>query len=79
MPLDDPSRPAGFAFSTMFPLAEDTTPYRKLEIGGISTIEVEGKTVLKVAPAALEELARVACHDVSHLLRPAHLQQLASI
>ena len=79
MPLDNPARPAGFAFSTMFPLAEDTTPYRKLEIAGVSTLQVHGRTVLQVAPAALEELARVACHDVSHLLRPAHLQQLASI
>ena len=79
MPLDNPARPAGFAFSTMFPLAEDTTPYRKLEIAGVSTLQVHGRTVLQVAPAALEELARVACHDVSHLLRPAHLQQLANI
>jgi fumarate hydratase class I len=79
MPLDAPKRPQGFAFSTMFPLAEDTTPYRKLDIAGVSAIQVEGRTVLKVKPEALEELARVACHDVSHLLRPAHLQQLANI
>jgi fumarate hydratase class I len=83
MPLDadhaTPARPPGFAFSTMFPLAADTTPYRKLDIAGVSSIEVEGKTVLKVKPEALVELARVACHDVSHLLRPAHLQQLANI
>ena len=79
MPLDNPSRPAGFSFSTMFPLAGDGTPYRKLAIEGISTTEVEGKIVLRVKPAALEELARIACHDVSHLLRPAHLAQLATI
>ena len=45
-----PARPEGFAFSTMFPLGEDTTPYRKLDIGGVSTIEVDGKRVLKVKP-----------------------------
>ena len=72
-------RPAGFRYSPMFPLGEDVTPYRKLDIGGVSTIEVEGKRVLKVAPAALEQLAFAACRDVSHLLRPAHLQQLARI
>ena len=55
----------------MFPLAEDGTPWRKLPIDGVSTIQVEGRTVLKVTPAALEQLAFQACKDVSHLLRPA--------
>ncbi len=72
-------RGAGFLFSPMFPLAEDTTPYRKLDIQGVSTIEVEGKTVLKIKPEVLEQLAFQACKDVSHLLRPGHLQQLANI
>ncbi len=69
----------GFAYSPMLPLGEDTTQYRKLDIGGVSTIEVDGKTVLKVSPQALSELAFAAFHDVSHLLRPAHLAQLAKI
>ena len=79
MPLDHPIRPADFAFRTMFPLGKDETVYRKLDIAGITTIQVEGRTVLKVSPSALEELARIACHEVSHLLRPAHLRQLANI
>ena len=80
-PLDaaSPARPEGYRFSTMFPLGEDATPYRKLDIGGVSVIEVEGRNVLKVKPEALTELAFQACHEVSHLLRPAHLQQLANI
>ncbi len=69
----------GFAYSPMLPLGEDTTQYRRLDIGGVSTIEVDGKTVLKVSPQALSELAFAAFHDVSHLLRPAHLAQLAKI
>jgi fumarate hydratase class I len=72
-------RSPGFAYSPMFPLGGDTTPYRKLDIGGVSTIEVEGKTVLKISADALSELAFAAFHDVSHLLRPAHLAQLAKI
>lgn len=72
-------RSPGFAYSTMFPLGEDTTVYRRLDIAGVSTIEVEGKTVLKVTGDALSELAFEAFHDVSHLLRPAHLAQLAKI
>ncbi len=81
-PLDAaaaPARPAGFNYSPMFPLGEDTTPYRKLDIEGVSTVEVDGKRVLKIKPAVLTELTFQACHDVSHLLRPAHLQQLANI
>ncbi len=76
---DAPARPAGFLYSPMFPLGEDTTTWRKLDIAGVSTAQCDGKTVLKVSPKALEELAFQACHEVSHLLRPAHLQQLASI
>ncbi|WP_160122183.1 fumarate hydratase [Rhodovarius lipocyclicus] len=79
MPLDQPARPQGYAFSTMFPLGEDTTQYRKLDIEGVSTVQVDGKTVLKIKPEVLEKLAFAACHDVSHLLRPAHLQQLSNI
>jgi fumarate hydratase class I len=81
-PLDDagaPPRPAGFAYSPMFPLGEDTTPWRKLDIAGVGTAACDGRTVLKVSPRALEELAFAACKDVSHLLRPGHLRQLASI
>ncbi|HBK05205.1 MAG TPA: fumarate hydratase, partial [Acetobacteraceae bacterium] len=63
----------------MFPLAEGTTPWRKLPIEGIRTITVEGKTVLRIAPEALSELAVRAFHDVSHLLRPAHLASLRAI
>ncbi|MDE2239197.1 MAG: fumarate hydratase [Rhodospirillales bacterium] len=72
-------RSPGFSYSPMFPLGEDDTKYRKLDIEGVSTIEVEGKTVLKVTEGALSELAFAAFHDISHLLRPAHLQQLANI
>ena len=80
-PLDaaTPARPENFRYSPMFPLGADTTPWRKLPIDGISTMQVDGKTVLKVKPAALEALAFQACKDVSHLLRPAHLAQLAKI
>jgi len=80
-PLDAaaPARPESFRYSPMFPLGADTTPWRKLPIDGVSTMVVDGKTVLRVKPAALEALAFQACKDVSHLLRPAHLAQLAKI
>ena len=81
-PLDTaaaPARPENFRFTPMFPLGEDATPYRKLDIGGVSTLSVGGRRVLTVRPEALEQLALAAVKDASHLLRPGHLQQLADI
>jgi fumarate hydratase class I len=78
-PVSSPARPASFAYSPMFPLGPDTTPWRKLDIAGVSTVQCDGRTVLKVTPEALEQLAFAACKDVSHLLRPGHLRQLANI
>jgi fumarate hydratase class I len=72
-------RPESFRYSPMLPLGEDKTVWRKVDIQGVRTIEVEGKTVLKVSPKALEELAFLACREVSHYLRPGHLEQLAKI
>ncbi len=73
------SRPTEFQYSPMFPLGEDPTPWRKLDIAGISTTTCDGANVLKIAPEALSELAFQAFHDVSHLLRPAHLASLRAI
>jgi fumarate hydratase class I len=78
-PVTSPARPSGFRYSPMYPLGADATPWRKLDITGVSTATCDGRTVLKVQPAALEQLAFAACRDVSHLLRPGHLQQLANI
>ena len=72
-------RPSGFLFSTMFPLGPDRTPWKKLDIAGVTTATCDGETVLRIAPDALSELALRAYHDVSHLLRPAHLAQLRTI
>ena len=38
-----------------------------------------GETILKVAPEALTTLSAAAMHDIAHLLRPGHLQQLRNI
>jgi fumarate hydratase class I len=75
----EPKFATGFTYSPMFPLGQDNTVWRKLPIEGVSSIEVEGKTVLKIAPDALSALAFEAFHDIAHLLRPAHLQQLSNI
>ena len=74
-----PPRPSNFLYSPMFPLGESTTTWKKLDIEGVSTTQCDGKTVLKILPKALEELAVQAFHEISHLLRPAHLAQLRAI
>ncbi len=74
-----PPRPSNFLYEPMFPLGPDPTPWRKLELDGVTTAQFEGRTILKIAPKLLEELAVRAFHDVSHLLRPAHLASLRAI
>jgi fumarate hydratase class I len=66
-------------FHEMFPLGEDKTPYRKLSGDFVSTAEFEGQEILKVDTEALRLLSEEAFHDINHLLRPGHLQQLRTI
>jgi fumarate hydratase class I len=72
-------RPSSFLYSPMFPLGPDATAWKKLPIAGVRTSTCDGQAVLRIAPDALSELAVQAFHDVSHLLRPAHLAQLRAI
>ena len=74
-----PKSGSDWAYSKLFQLAVDNTPYRKITSDFVSTIEVDGHTVLKVEDAALELITREAMADIAHLLRPGHLQQLADI
>jgi len=70
---------AEFRYSDLLPTGADETPYRLITTEGVSTIEVEGQTFLKVAPEAIQRLTAEAMHDISHYLRPAHLAQLRRI
>jgi len=66
-------------YTGLFPLGEDTTPYKKLTGDYVSVTEFEGEEVLKVEAEGLRLLAEQAFIDINHLLRPGHLQQLANI
>ncbi len=68
-----------FNYTDMFPLAEEDTPYRKITSDFVSTLTVDGKTILKVEAEGLRLLAKEAMRDIAHLLRPGHLQQLSNI
>ena len=63
----------------LFPLSEDTTPYRKISSDHVSVDSFKGQDILTVEPEGIRMLAEAAFADINHLLRPAHLQQLARI
>jgi fumarate hydratase class I len=68
-----------FHFQALFEPTDDHTEYRKLSSDFVSTVVFEGRSILKIEPEALSLLASEAIRDVSHLLRPGHLRQLAKI
>ena len=68
-----------FNYQKPFPIKKDTTKYRLLTKDFVSTIEADGRKILKVAPEGLELLAREGFADVSFFLREAHLEKLATI
>ena len=70
---------AAAALNALFPLAEDTTPYRKLDVDGVGTATFNGQRLVTVTPVALRALSKQAFIDINHLLRPGHLKQLAAI
>lgn len=68
-----------YVHHTMFPLGADETPYRKLTDEYVTVSEFEGKEIIKVDPEAIKMMTFEAFKDISHLLRPGHLQQLRNI
>ena len=70
-----------FAYTDLLPKdpSGEPTPYRLITTDGIDTVEAAGRTFLTIEPEVLRQLTFEAIHDISHLLRPAHLAQLASI
>ena len=68
-----------FAYTDLLPLGADDTVYRKVGDAGVEVVEAAGRKLLTVEPEALTLLTSEAMRDISHLLRPSHLRQLASI
>ncbi|WP_136656844.1 fumarate hydratase [Nitratireductor sp. XY-223] len=63
----------------LFPLAEDSTPYRQISGDFVSVDTFKGQEILTVEAEGMRLLAESAFADINHLLRPAHLKQLAAI
>ncbi|MEW6368114.1 MAG: fumarate hydratase [Acidobacteriota bacterium] len=70
---------ASFKYQDPFPLAKDRTKYRLLMKDHVKVGKFAGEEILKVDPEALTLVAVEAMRDVSFLLRPAHLEQIAAI
>ena len=68
-----------FTYSSLFPLGQDTTTYRKLDISGVSTSVCHGRTIVHITSDALTKLTAKAFHEVAHFLRASHLEKLALI
>ncbi|MCG8553928.1 MAG: fumarate hydratase, partial [Proteobacteria bacterium] len=63
----------------LFAMGDDATPYRRLTGDYVSVDRFDGQDVLKVDAEALKLITFEAFKDISHLLRPDHLKQLAGI
>ncbi len=68
-----------FQYQDPFPLAPDDTEYRLLTDEFVTTTELDGEEILRIAPEALTYLTAQAFHDCSFLLRESHLEQVAAI
>src|SRR5690349_23667014 len=67
---------AAFTYEPVFQIEHDETPYRSLGSDGVSAVEFHGRTLLKVEPQALKQLAKQAFIDIAFYFRPNHLRQL---
>src|SRR5712672_1829060 len=79
VPIATPPAIPPYHHTPLFPLGPDKTAYRKVTAEGVSVETVRGKEMVVVSHEALRALAEAAFNDINHLLRPAHLQQLANI
>jgi fumarate hydratase class I len=69
-----------FDYRDLLPLdGPDTTEYRLVTTEGVNTVDLGGRQFLEVSHEAITALTSEAMRDIAHLLRPAHLQQLANI
>jgi len=67
---------ATFAYEPTFQMGADDTEYRLLTREHVSSIEIGGRSFLKVEPEGLKLLARQAFVDISFYLRGKHLAKL---
>jgi fumarate hydratase class I len=70
---------SSFSYHPPFPLKPKETRYRLLTKDYVSVESFKNKDMLVIAPDALSLITNEALRDVSFLLSPEHLEQIASI
>ena len=68
-----------FNYSTMFPLKQEQTTYKKLSGSFVSEEKFKNQKILMIENEALKLISEKAFFDVSHLYRTSHLKQLQLI
>ncbi|HEY4006903.1 MAG TPA: fumarate hydratase [Pseudonocardia sp.] len=68
-----------FSHVDVLPLGPDDTEYRKLDLGGVTPVQVGGRGFLRIEPTTITGLVKAAVTDIQHLLRPSHLASLRAI
>ncbi|OQX63533.1 MAG: fumarate hydratase [Desulfococcus sp. 4484_241] len=68
-----------FLFTRMFRTGRDDTDYRLLTKDFVATSTFMGRQIVTIDRQGLVMLAETAFRDLSHLLRPSYLEQLAGI
>ena len=68
-----------FDFTPILPLGDDDTAYRLLTTEGVRRLATPAGPMLQVDADALTLITQEAMRQISHLLRPGHLQQLRNI
>lgn len=68
-----------FNYTPTFNTQEDSTQYRLLSSDYVQTLQVDGRSILSIAPEGLKLLAQEAFSDASYFLRSEHLNQLVTI
>jgi fumarate hydratase class I len=77
--MADATNDAEFEFTELLPLGPDETPYRLVTTEGVTAVDTDLGTFLRVDREAIRRLTAEAMHDIAHFLRPGHLQQLRNI
>ena len=67
------------AFHPLLPAMPDDTEYRLVSSDYVEVVEAAGRQILRIDGQGIAALTAAGFSDTSHLLRPAHLKQLASI
>jgi len=68
-----------FEYTEILPTAVYEPEFRLVTTEGISTTTVDGRTFLTIEPSVFEKVAYEAIHDIQHMLRTSHLEQLRKI